>query len=85
MRNDANPVLAIEPFRLKVRRQESVVNVKNKIQLPVFHQLRDTALAGMEFKPRSHTPGINTGPPLCKHCQGQKCGSGSSPLPDQRE
>jgi hypothetical protein len=50
MRNGANPILAIEPFRLKVRRQEPVINVQNKIQLPVFDQFRDLTLPRMEFK-----------------------------------
>jgi hypothetical protein len=50
MRNGTNPIFPIEPFRLKVNRQESVINVENKIQLPVLHQLRDAALPWMEFK-----------------------------------
>ena len=49
-RNGADPILTIEPFRLKVRRQQPIINVKNKIQLPVFHQLRDATLVRMEFK-----------------------------------
>jgi len=27
----------VEPFRLKARRKEPIVDVQNKIQLPVFH------------------------------------------------
>ena len=50
MGNGANPILAIEPFGLEVRRQEPVINVENKIQLPVFNQFGDTALPWMELK-----------------------------------
>ena len=50
MRHGANPILPIESFRLKVRRQLSVVNVENKIQLTMFDQFRDSALPRMKFK-----------------------------------
>ena len=83
-RHGANPILAIEPFRLKVRRQEPVINVKNKIELPVFHQFRDASLPGKEFKlhlitVRSHTAGTSAEARLYKHYQGLKCGNGFSP------
>ena len=56
MRNGTNPILAIEPFRLKVRGQEAIINVENKIQLPVFDQFRDATLPRMEFKMRLVAP-----------------------------
>jgi hypothetical protein len=49
-RDGANPILAIEPFSVKVHRQKPVINVKNKIELPTFHQFRNTGLPGKEFK-----------------------------------
>jgi hypothetical protein len=50
MRNGTNPILTIEPLRLKVRWQEPVIDVENKIELPVFNQLRDATLPRMEIK-----------------------------------
>ena len=50
-RHRANPVLLVEPFRLKMRRQEPVINVENKIKLPVFDEFCDAAPPGPEFKP----------------------------------
>jgi len=49
-RDDANPIFAIEPFRVKVHGQKPVINLKNKIELPTFHQFRNTGLRGKEFK-----------------------------------
>jgi hypothetical protein len=49
-RNGANPMLLVEPFRLKMRRQEPVINVENKIKLPAFHDFCDAAPPGPEFK-----------------------------------
>ncbi len=49
-RDGANPILLVEPFRLKMRRQEPVINVENKIKLPAFHEFCDAAPPGPEFK-----------------------------------
>ena len=49
-RHRANPILLVEPFRLKVHRQEAVINVENKIKLPVFYEFCDAAPPGPEFK-----------------------------------
>jgi hypothetical protein len=35
---------------LKMRRQEPVINVKNKIKLPVFHEFCDAAPPRPKFK-----------------------------------
>lgn len=35
-RYGANPIFPVEPFPLKVRRQKPVINVENKVELPVF-------------------------------------------------
>ena len=50
LRHGANPILFVEPFRLKVRRQEPVINVENEIQLPVFHEFCDTTPPRPGFK-----------------------------------
>jgi len=49
-RDGANPTLLVKPFHLEVRRQEPIINVENKIELPVFHQLRDATLPRKKFK-----------------------------------
>ena len=49
-RDGANPILAIEPFRVKVHGQKPVINVKNKIELSTFPQFRNTGVPGKEFK-----------------------------------
>ena len=49
-RDGANPILLVEPFRLKVHRQKAVINVENKIKLPVFYEFCDAAPPGPEFK-----------------------------------
>jgi hypothetical protein len=36
-RDRANPIFPIKPFRLKMRRKESIIDVENQIKLPVFH------------------------------------------------
>jgi len=67
---------------VKVDRQKPVINVKNKIELATFHQIRNTGLPGKEFKlylvNRPHTAGASVGAQLCRHCQGRKCESGFS-------
>ena len=46
----ANPILLVEPFRLKMRRQEPVINVENKIKLPAFHEFCNAASPGPKFE-----------------------------------
>src|SRR3984893_6400885 len=43
-------MLATEPFSGTLHPQEPDINVKNKIELPTFHQLRNMGLPGKEFK-----------------------------------
>src|ERR1700730_1863796 len=43
-------MLATEPFSGTLHPQEPDINVKNKIELPTFHQLRNIGLPGKEFK-----------------------------------
>jgi len=49
-RHGANPILLVEPFRLKVHRQEPVINVENKIKLPA------SSPAGYRRPPRQAIP-----------------------------
>src|SRR5262249_53403595 len=49
-RYGADPILSIESFRLKVRRQQPVINVENNIELPVFHSLRNAPPPRKKFK-----------------------------------
>src|SRR5262249_31243439 len=46
----ADPILSIKSFRMKVRRKRPVINVKNNIELPVFHQLRYATPPRKKFK-----------------------------------
>src|SRR6516164_5776915 len=49
-RHNTNKVLPIQLFRLKVRRQEPVIDAEYKINLPVFQKVQDVALPRKEFE-----------------------------------
>jgi len=58
-RHGTNKVLAIQLFRLKVRRQEPVINAEYEIDLPMLQKVHDPALVWKEIE-------LDLEGPVCK-------------------
>jgi uncharacterized protein (TIGR03437 family) len=87
-RHKSNPRDRVSPTesatagaRHQCREQDLVARVRS---VPRCHSAMD-GLQNALGSARAHIVGINAGARPCKHCQGQKCGSGSSPAPDRRQ